>query len=303
MQAYIQSSPAGSGTLAILALLLLLLLFYLAGVIHERRRGRRWSRWRTLSFVLGTGLLALAIYPPLAQFAHHDLRGHMLQHLLLGMFAPLPLVLAAPGTLLLRVLPAHSARVLVRLLATRPVRVLTHPISTLLFNIGGMYVLYLTPLYLASLHNSALHVLVHVHFVIAGYVFTWAIAGPDPAPHRPGLRLRLAVLLVATGTHAALAKMMYGYGWPRGTGHSLGELQAAAQWMYYGGDLAELFLIIAFFSLWFRRQRYGAQTWQLCGPLSVSKKLVVVPNASGCGRRDRDIPAAVASRRPRFRLD
>lgn len=252
------TDAAGLGAISAWALLLMALLLYWLGVANELRSLRRWSSGRTLSFVLGIGLLALAVYPPLAHFAHHDLRGHMLRHLLLGMFAPLALVLGAPGTLLLRALPARSARALVRFLASRPVRILIHPVSALLFNIGGMYVLYLTPLFAATLGSHALHVFVHVHFVVAGYLFTWAIAGPDPAPHRPGLRLRLAVLLVATGAHAALAKFMYGYGWPRGTGHSLEELRAAAQWMYYGGDLAELLLIVAFFALWFHRRRFRA---------------------------------------------
>ena len=66
---------------------------------------------------------------------------------------------------------------------------------------------------------------------------------------------RLAVLFLATATHATLGKLMYAYGWPRGTPHTLAEIEAAAQWMYYGGDLAEILLAIAFFFLWFRPHR------------------------------------------------
>lgn len=56
---------------------------------------------------------------------------------------------------------------------------LSHPISALFLNIGGMYVLYLTPLYETSLHSTAVHYWVHIHFLMAGYLFAWAIAGPD----------------------------------------------------------------------------------------------------------------------------
>jgi putative membrane protein len=53
---------------------------------------------------------------------------------------------------------------------------------------------------------------------------------------------------------------MYAYGYPRGKPHDHGEIQAAAQLMYYGGDLAELLLSVAFFAAWFRianRRRSG----------------------------------------------
>ena len=116
-----------------------------------------------------------------------------------------------------------------------------------------MYVLYLTPLYALSLERMWLHVLLHVHFVLAGTLFVWSIAGPDPAPHRPSRPVRLAVLFAATAAHALLAKIMYGYGYPRGTGAGVEEIRAAAKWMYYGGDLAELALAALFFAGWLRR--------------------------------------------------
>jgi putative membrane protein len=46
---------------------------------------------------------------------------------------------------------------------------------------------------------------------------------------------------------------MYAHGFPQGTPHSLIDIQAAAQLMYYGGDLAAILLIIAFFAVWFRK--------------------------------------------------
>lgn len=224
----------------------------------RRQSRRRWPHWRTLSFSVGVGLLVAALMPGLMHWAHQDLRGHMVQHLLMGMFAPLALVLGAPGLLLLRTLPADVATRLVRFLGSMPVRSLTHPVTALVLNVGGMYLLYLTPVYARTLTSPLLHGLVHLHFLIAGYLFTWSIVGVEPVPRRPGRRTRLAVLFIAMGTHAALGKLMYAYGWPRGTPHALEEVQAAAQWMFYGGDLAELLLAMAFFSLWTGRGRRPA---------------------------------------------
>lgn len=245
----------GTGFLALLILLVAILGLYLLGVLRERRSIERWNWLRTTSFSAGILLLVAAISPPVAAFAHVDLRGHMVQHLMLGMFAPLALVLGAPGTLLLRNVPVTVARSVVALLDTLPLRVLANPVTALLLDMGGMYVLYLTPLYALSTEQPTIHFLVHLHFVLSGYLFTWAIAGPDPAPRRPGMRLRLAVLFIGTAVHATLGKLMYAYGYPLGTGHDEDEIQAAAQLMYYGGDVAELLLAVAFFSIWFRPPR------------------------------------------------
>lgn len=227
-----------------------MILAYLIAAYSQHDNARPWSGWRIASFAFGIAALTLAIIPPMTDFAHHDFRGHMIQHLLLGMLAPLGLVFAAPVTLALKTLPVSAGRRIVAFLQNRTVGFLSHPVSALLLNVGGMYLLYLTPLYSMTLTSPPLHMLVHIHFVIAGCLFTWAIAGPDPGPRRPGLRFRLGVLFLSMATHATLAKLMYAYGWPRGTHHTPDEIQSAAQLMYYGGDLTELWLIVALFSLW-----------------------------------------------------
>lgn len=244
--------------LAVIAAALLLAYGWAAS---RKRRAGGWSAWRTASFAAGIALLLAAVSPAITEWAHVDLRGHMVQHLLIGMYAPLALALGAPVTLLLRVLPPRGGRSVVTLLATRPIRLLVHPVSAAMLDIGGMYLLYLTPLYALSLHNPLVHVLVHVHFLLSGYLFAWSIAGPDPAPQRPIFAVRLIVLFVAMAGHAILAKGMYAYGFPRGGSHGSAEIEAAAQWMYYGGDLAELLLAIALFGLLLRQRRRSGPSY------------------------------------------
>jgi putative membrane protein len=262
--------PVTGASVVVWVILAGILALYLMAAVRQRRGGRRWSAWRSLSFLVGVGLLAVAVSPPVVAAAHHDLRGHMLQHLLLGMLAPLGLVLAAPATLMLRTLPVAGGRRISALLRSRPMHGLTHPISALVLDVGALYLLYLTPLFAATLVHPWLHGLVHLHFVAAGCLFAWVIAGPDPAPRRPSLRVRLAVLFVAIAAHSTLAKLMYAYGWPRGTPHDLEQIRAAAQLMYYGGDLAELLLAIALFASWYRAtgRRYRREVMM---PLSPSR--------------------------------
>ncbi|RDV11545.1 cytochrome c oxidase assembly protein [Pontibacter diazotrophicus] len=246
---------AGGGTLAVAIPYLLIaaaLAAYLFAVARQRNSLRPWSRWRTISFIVGVSLLAVAMSPSLVRYAHHDLRGHMIQHLLIGMLAPLGLVLAAPLTLMLRTLPVQSARVVTSVLRSWAFQWLSHPVTALLLNIGGMYLLYLTPLYALTLTNPYMHHLVHLHFLAAGYLFTWSIAGPDPAPGRPAMRTRLVVLFISIAAHAYLSKFMYAYSWPRNTPHDMEQIREAAQLMYYGGDFAELLLVIILFASWYR---------------------------------------------------
>ena len=248
----------------------------------QRRRGRAWSGWRAAAFVAGAGLVALAVSPPVMAAAHHGIRGHMAQHLLIGMLAPLGLALGAPVTLALRTLPVRAARRVTRVLRSRAVQALAHPATAAVLNVGGMYALYLTPLYAATLAEPALHHLVHVHFLAAGYLFTWSIlAGPDPAPHPPSFRVRLGVLLVSAGAHAVLGKLMYGFLWPRGVPYGADEIRAAAQIMYYGGDLAEVLLAVALFAGWYRARRPRATEGR--GPLPA----VRAAQGPGIGRRMR----------------
>ncbi|HLV64884.1 MAG TPA: cytochrome c oxidase assembly protein [Polyangiaceae bacterium] len=232
----------------LLVLAVVVLALYFIGVVRRLRSGAAWSAFRSASFPFGMGLVLAALAPPLATLGHTDLRMHMVQHLMLGMLGPVGIVLGAPVTLALSQLPAPTARRVVRVLHSRPARLVAHPVTALALNIGGMAGLYLTPLFARMLHDPALHLAVHVHFLAAGCVFSWAIAGTDPGPARPRDSQRIAVLFGAIAAHATLAKAMFAYGFPRGTPFDIEAMQDAAKIMYYGGDLSELLLAIALFA-------------------------------------------------------
>ncbi|MFD6425646.1 cytochrome c oxidase assembly protein [Streptomyces sp. NPDC060198] len=225
---------------------------------RQRNPARGWTRWRAISFAAGCTLLGAALSPPVSTFAHADFRGHMAQHLLLGMYAPLLLVLGAPVTLLLRTLPARRARSLTRLLHTRPLRAAAHPVPALLLSTGSLAVVYGTPLYDATTARPVLHWLLHAHFLLSGCLFAHAVAGPDPAPSRPTVPARLLVLGVAVAAHAAVSQLMYG-GFLIDVHAPVDHVRGGAEIMYYGGDIAELLLAGALVATWrpARRHRPG----------------------------------------------
>jgi putative membrane protein len=84
----------------VVAMLVVLAAGYVLVSASDRRR---WSRWRTVAWLAGCAVLAVAVSPPLS--TSDGVRAHILQHLLLGMLAPLGLASGAPVTLLLRVSP------------------------------------------------------------------------------------------------------------------------------------------------------------------------------------------------------
>ena len=228
---------------------------YVSAVFQLRRRNVKWMDWNAGSFLIGTGLLLVAFFPPLMASAHESIKAHMLQHLLMGMFAPIFLVLGAPITLALKILPVRRARLVTRCLRSGVLQIFGHPLTALILNVGGMFLLYLTPLYEMSRINPVLHYMVHIHFVLAGYLFAWAIIGLEPVSKRSGFNIKVAVTFLSIALHAFLSKFMYAYLYPANTPHPVEDIRQAAQLMYYWGDLSELMLVVILFYFEYQRRK------------------------------------------------
>ncbi|MFW2513687.1 cytochrome c oxidase assembly protein [Demequina sp. SO4-13] len=216
-------------------------------------RGRTpWPLPRTAAWYVGLACAGVALTGPLAEAAHASFTAHMAGHLLLGMLAPLLLVLSAPITLGLQALPVARARSLSRLLRSPFVRVVTYPVTAAVLNAGGLWLLYTTDLY-TLMHSSVLiHALVHAHVFLAGYVFTASIVGVDPDPHRAPIRVRAVVLVAFIAAHSILAKWLYANP-PAGVETADGQL--GSQLMYYGGDAVDVTLIVLLLAGWYRATR------------------------------------------------
>jgi putative membrane protein len=222
---------------------------YAAAAWRQRGEPRGWNAWRTTSFLAGIAVLAVAALPTLSPWPAGDFRGHVAQHLMIGMVAPIGLVLGAPLTLALRTVPRPWGRRVGRVLHSRPARVVSHPVTALTLSIGGMVALYCTPLYEVTASNAVAHHLAHAHFLASGYLFAWVIAGPDPAPRRPSVPARLVLLGVAIVAHSALSQLLYA-GVIDLPAVPAAERRGAAELMYYGGDIAELLLAMAMLTAW-----------------------------------------------------
>lgn len=230
------------------AVVVVLALGYAAGLWATRSRSR-WPIHRPILWFLGLACLGASLIGPVATVAHASFTGHMLGHLLLGMLAPLLMVLAAPITLLLRTLPVTGARRVSRVLRSGPVRVIGHPVTAAILNAGGLWLLYITDLFHLMHASPAIYALIHAHIFLAGYVFTAAIIGVDPNPHRASMRTRSVVLIVFIAAHQILAKWLYAYP-PAGVDPADGRI--GAQVMFYGGDVVDVTIIVLLFVGWYR---------------------------------------------------
>ena len=232
-----------------LNLLLLAAAGYTVGVCRLSVRGHHWPATRSLAAGAGLCCLALVVLPAPAGTGFP---GHVVQHLLMAMLAPLLLALSAPVTLALRTTPLMTRRRLVTALHSPFIRLLTTAPVVLVANVGGMYCYYLTPLYDIAQQKPWVQGLTHLHMFLAGCLLSWYLIGRDPLPCRPPLRTTLIVLLLAAASHDLLAKFLYAQGIPTSAG-SLEQIRLGAQVMYYGGNLTEVLLAVVVMVGWYQR--------------------------------------------------
>lgn len=225
---------------------------YWAGALSARSRG--WPLHRALLFTAGVGAVLATVLDPLATRSHEDFAVLGGVHLLAGMLGPLLLVLSRPVTLALRTLDVVPARRLAGLLRSRPLRFLTFPVTAAVLNVGGMVLMFRTGIFAAMQDSQPVHWLVTFHLAAAGYLYTAALVGRDPMPHRGGIRLRAAVLVASAAAHNVLAKSLYADP-PPGVPQAAGE--AGALVLYYGGGLVELALVILLCRQWYVSARPG----------------------------------------------
>ena len=229
---------------------------YTVGVCVLRRRGDAWAVRRSAFAAAGLVVLVLVVLAPTVSGsltpATPPFDVHVVRHLLMAMAAPLLLALSAPVTLALRSLPRRPRRLLLRVLHSRVAQFLLHPLVVVVLDVGGMYALYLTPMFTQAMQHPLLHAFVHLHMVTAGCLLAWYLVGTDPLPRRPSVRTRLFVLVGVAGAHDVLAKLMYAWTLPA-TGGTGPQIRGGARLMFYGGDLIDVGLALALLAGWYVR--------------------------------------------------
>ena len=193
----------------IIGVLVLLVALYIKGVVVLTKRGDKWPVGRTISFALGISAVDFATSGGLGLYAHFSFSYHMIAHMVIGMIAPIGLVLGAPITLALRTLPqARNPQErgvrgsLITVLHSKIGIIFTNPIVALLIFDGSLFALYFTDLFAMMMSSHLGHLLMSFHFLAAGYLFFSVIIGVDPNPRKIPHLLRIVVLFAAMSIHA-----------------------------------------------------------------------------------------------------
>jgi putative copper resistance protein D len=192
-----------------IGVLTLMVALYIKGVVVLTKRGDKWPIGRTIAFALGIAATNFATSGGLGLYAQFSFSYHMMSHMVLGMIAPIGLVLGAPMTLALRTLPqgrnSEERGVRGSLLAALHSKVgviYTNPIVALAIFDGSLFALYFTDLFAVLMQSHVGHLFMSLHFLAAGFLFFFIIIGVDPNPRRVHHLVQIVILFAAMSIHA-----------------------------------------------------------------------------------------------------
>lgn len=181
---------------------------YLLWARRLHRRGDAWPWYRSFSFIFGIVAMIWITQSGPTVYGTVTFSGHMVQHMMLVMVAPIPLALGAPITLALRALspradhsrgPREWIRVIVE---SRVMKFFANPIVAAINFAGSLIAFYYSPVFEFAMRNHAGHLWMVLHFTLVGYLFANALVGIDPGPKRPPFPLRIVLLFATMGFHA-----------------------------------------------------------------------------------------------------
>jgi putative membrane protein len=227
--------------------------------VNRRHPASHVRTWRAAAWIGGLLAVAFALEGSPDVYAEALFSVHMVQHLLLVAIAAPLFALAAPVTLLLRLVsPATRSRLVLPVLGSRIVGVVTHPLVAWIVFAMVMWGTHFSPLFDAALENPLIHHFEHALYLGAAMLFWWPVVAADPIRHRLGWAARIVYLGTALPWNSFLGVAIYFapnvlYAHYATTVRTWGptpllDQQVAGAVMWVGGDLAflvALLLVIA----------------------------------------------------------
>src|SRR5260370_27074075 len=159
-------------TIVIGAALIVGLYVYAIGPLRKRHNFEPAGKGQVFAFMLGVGLMLLAIVSPLDELGDSYLfSAHMVQHLFLTIVGR-RLLLIGPPEWFVRPIVRNKALFAVA-------RIFTYPaVAFVLFN-ADFFIWHAPALYNATLENQNIHIFEHLTFIIFGLLNWWPIFSPS----------------------------------------------------------------------------------------------------------------------------
>lgn len=137
------------------------------------RSDRPVARWRALSFVTGVLLVVAVQIGPIDSLGDEVLMVHMIQHIIIGDFCSLLIVLGLTGPVL---------QPLLQIRVTRPLRTLANPLVALVLWAVDLYAWHVPLLYQLAIRHDLVHALEHACLLWFGTLLWLGLIGPLPKP-------------------------------------------------------------------------------------------------------------------------
>jgi putative membrane protein len=241
--------------LAVLAVCLGLAVWYLRADWRLAARGRKWSGWRTTSFMLGLFAIVLALQSPLVFYTGEYFEAHVLQHLLLMVVAPPLLALGAPSTLLLQTSGREFKSRWLHVLRSRPFAVISHPVPVWFLYYGVMFLFFLTPLLNYAMLHMWLMDILNVFFLLGATLFWWPMVGMDPIIHwKQTYPFRMGNLLLGSGIEAFLGVAILNSHHTLASMYTLSSTHAGGGVLWAATEVVTLGAFVPIFLQWMRSE-------------------------------------------------
>lgn len=166
--------------------LTLIAVLYVVAVGRVRGKALAWSPLRTMSFLLGLGLLGFAYLGPFETLAHTFFWAHMGQHLMVMMLAAPFIVLSNPVALLVLATQGQTRSAVISALRSRVGLFLVNPVFTWILFATVLIGSHLTPVmeWVLSDHD-AMAFIERPLYLIAALLFYYPLIGNDMCARRP----------------------------------------------------------------------------------------------------------------------
>ncbi len=225
----------------------------------------RVPRSRTFFWLLGLATIFVALQSPIERYDTTLFSVHMVQHVLLMLFAAPFLALAAPITLLLRtVRPTTRRRVVLPILHSLPVRIVTFPVVTWVLFAVVMWGTHFSPIFERSLEEPTVHQFEHLIYLVTACLFWWPVVALDPSPWRMREPARILYTFLQMPQNTFLGLAIISAGRPLYAHYAtlgldwgpapLADQQMAGAIMWVLGDLVFLVAILGIVVGWMRRE-------------------------------------------------
>jgi putative membrane protein len=183
---------------------------YLWSVRSITRRGMTWSPLRTLSFLLGMGLLAIAYLGPFETLAHTYFWAHMSQHLIVMMLAAPFIVLSCPVALTVLATTGRTRGAIIKGLRSSVGLFLVNPVFTWLLFFTVLIGSHITPVmeWVLTDHDAMAYV-ERPLYLVAALLFYYPLIGNDMCAQRPRPAIRLLSLGLMMIPETALGAVIF----------------------------------------------------------------------------------------------